>query len=225
MEYAEKQKFDKDIAATAALLEEASSARDVTAIMERINARTEAAVDTALTSESREMIACRAGCSVCCSVSVAVLLPEAVAIAEYLTANIPPAMLPRMKAILGETAERVRWMEDDERRRLRISCPFLDSRGWCIIHPVRPLVCRSITSTDPDLCEQAMEADPDEPVPVVMNLVQKFLFDTSFRTLGDTLERLGLESRSFELSRAVWHCLIDPELVTQFLGGCQVSLS
>ncbi|MBI1919844.1 MAG: YkgJ family cysteine cluster protein [Geobacter sp.] len=225
MDYEEQQKFEKDIAAAAAHLEEASSARDVAAVMERISARTEAAVDAALTSEAAEMIACRAGCSVCCSLNVSVLLPEAVAIAQYLTANLPPAMLPRMKAVLGETAERVRWIEDDERRRLRISCPFLDTRGWCSIHLARPLVCRSITSTDPDICRQAMDADPCEPVPVVMNLVQKYLFDTSFRTLGDTLDRLGLESRSYELSRAVWHCLVDPELATRFLAGCQVSLS
>lgn len=219
------QKFERELAAAADLLGEARGTRDVAALMARLNSQSEAAVDAAITREAKGLIACRAGCSACCSVNVAVLFPEAVAIAEYLADNFPPAMLPRLKALLGETAERIRWMEDDERRRLRISCPFLDTRGWCIIHPARPLVCRSITSTDPELCRQAMDADPDEPVPVVMNLVQKFLFDTSFRTLGDSLERLGLESRSFELSRAVWHCLIDPEMVPRFLSGGQLSLS
>lgn len=208
----------------AALLDEARGARDVANVMERIIARAEETVEAALTPGDRRLIACRAGCSTCCAVNVAVLLPEAMAIAEYLTGSFPPAGLPRLKAGLGQTAQKVRWMEDDERRRLRIACPLLDARGYCAIHPVRPLLCRSITSTDPMHCREAMDADPDEPAPVVMNLVQKYLFEAAFRTLAESLERLGLESRSFELSRAVWHCLADPEMAARFLAKEKISL-
>jgi Fe-S-cluster containining protein len=216
--------FESDIAATAAKLGQSRTAADVATIMDRVTGRAEATVEASLTPEDRKAIACRAGCSTCCAVNVAVLLSEAVAIAVYLAASIPPDVLPRLKATLGDTTGKVRWMEDDERRRLGIPCSLLDTRGYCVIHPVRPLLCRSITSTDPRLCREAMDSWEDEPAPVIMNLGQKFLFDKAFCTLGETLERLGLESRSYELNRAVWNCLIDPELAARFLAGEKVSL-
>ena len=45
---------------------------------------------------------------------------------------------------------------EEERIMARQPCAFLDGSGSCSIYPVRPLLCRSITSTDADACREAL---------------------------------------------------------------------
>ena len=178
----------------------------------RLLAEIDRLVEAHLAAVPREPVACRAGCPACCVIQVAVLSPETAAIAAYLEKSLDPTALSAWTARLGELADRLRWVDEEERLRLQIPCPFLDARGYCSIHPVRPLMCRSITSTDPGQCRRALTAcDPDEAEPVTMNLVQRFLYVEAFTTLGAALARQGADSRSRELVHAVHSALTSPK--------------
>ncbi|HWI40285.1 MAG TPA: YkgJ family cysteine cluster protein, partial [Verrucomicrobiae bacterium] len=151
-----------------------------------------------------DRVACRPGCSSCCRVNVSVLAPEAALIALH------PAAAAVREGV-RETALKVRWMEDPERIRRGIACPFLDAGGNCSVYPVRPLLCRSVTSTDAEACREAFATYDEEGGMVEVDLLQKFLYDQAFVALGEALAAGG-EGRSVELCAAVDLFIRDPQL-------------
>lgn len=114
-----------------------------------------------------EVSACRAGCSQCCHMSVAVSEQEARVIAQErgLTLRQPPA--ERVFTFdfsslhtLDEQAKAAKAMQDDAGRFHGMACPFLDPKGAsvgraCSIYASRPLSCRNLINLDSDelLCK------------------------------------------------------------------------
>ncbi|WP_298266621.1 YkgJ family cysteine cluster protein [Geobacter sp.] len=185
-------------------MEEARDAAEIAAVMAEIVASVEATLAREMAGAERALIACGPGCAACCVVNVTVLFPEAVAIAEYLRTAIGAGERGALATAIEDTAGKVRWMDDGERIRRHIPCPFLDPGGRCRIHHVRPLTCRAVTSTDPGACRLALDAAAgDEEEPLLMNLFQKFLVDTAFRGVAEGLARLGLDDRGCELTQSV----------------------
>lgn len=161
-----------------------------------------------LTPIDHEMLACKAGCGCCCMVNVAVLDPEVLNIAEYLRCGSTPEELATLKRRMGDLVTAISDLDEEERIALRKSCVFLDEDNNCSIYPVRPLLCRSITSIDADDCRDALTMQAlGECVPVTMNLFQKNLFDVTYQALATALADAGLEDRSHELTAAVLKCL------------------
>lgn len=165
-------------------------------------------------------IACAAGCGTCCAVNVAVLLPEAAAIVAYLQQSMPAEEAAAIAARLDDLYPRILWLDDDDRVLLRQSCAFLNEQGACAIYPVRPLICRSITSTNADDCREALAFKAlGEERTVLINLFQKTLMDATFRGLGAALAGLNLDSRSVKLTVAVRTLLHEPGRLAAFLHG------
>lgn len=165
-------------------------------------------------------IACRAGCGSCCVVNVSVLFPEAVAIVDYLQRCPPTSARARQEERLDALFRDSRWLDDEERLFLRRPCAFLDTAGACTIYPVRPLLCRAVTSTDPEACRQAIAfAALGETRPVQMNLFQKSLMEAAYAGLGRALETAGLDGRGLRLTVAVKQLLDDPGLAAGFAAG------
>jgi Fe-S-cluster containining protein len=171
----------------------------------------------------RSHIACAAGCGVCCMMNVAVLFPEAVAIVGYLRENLAPEDLDRLSDRIENLYRKIQWLDDEERIFLRRPCAFLDDAGCCSIYPVRPLLCRSVTSTDPERCRQAIAMQAlGESVPVLMNLLQKAIMEAAFQGMGQALEDAGMDARGVKLTVAVKHLLDNPERVSEYLSGAAV---
>ena len=201
----------------------AAGAEGVRAIMSQVTGRAEEVLAAGLAMEERGLIACEPGCAACCRVNVTVLLPEAIAIAAYLDQTYSGEGLASLKKRIADTATRVRWMDDEERIRAGIPCPFLDGRGWCAIHPVRPLTCRALSSTDPEQCRRALASHgSDEEETIVVNIFQKFLMEETFRGLATALERAGHDTTGRELCRSVTRCLQCPDLADDFLAGRRI---
>jgi len=201
-----------DTAGLAAMLAEAASITEqtLTAIQSR---------------EQLDLIACHAGCSACCNLNVAVLVPEALTIAAYLRERENDPNFAIVTEKLEKLARYLRWVDDEERIRLQVPCAFLDQLGWCTIHPVRPLMCRGIAATDPPQCRRSLTTNcMDDEEPVMMNLVQKFLYDEAFRLVAAALERHGLDPRGMELHAGVQAFLDHPELAAEFLAGQRISI-
>ncbi|RNC66695.1 MAG: YkgJ family cysteine cluster protein [Desulfuromonadales bacterium] len=192
----------------------------VRAAMAQVQAWAEQTLAREISEQQRRELACGPGCAHCCRVTVTVLIPEALAIAAHLRDSFGPEGAERWRLTLGETARAVRWMDDADRVRADIPCPFLDEKNHCVIHPLRPLTCRALTSTDPARCRSALDAlASGREEPLLTNLFQKFLMEMTFRGIADGLERRGLDTMGRELCRAVAHSLESPTLVNEFLAG------
>lgn len=209
-------------------VEELSRGRSASAICRTMAGVVSLAEETLagnLDPSDHERIACRAGCGTCCVVNVSVLLPEAVAIAAHVQREFSGEEFTRTKGRIEELYAGSRWLDDEERLFLRRPCAFLDDGGSCAIYPVRPLLCRSVTSTDPEDCLQAIALPAlGESIPVLMNLFQKALMDATFEGFGSALEEAGLDSRGVRLTEAVRALLEKPELAEEFGEGRRIEL-
>lgn len=194
-------------------------ARDGAGLVQTMAAITAAAEEEARVQGERPS-ACRAGCPYCCVLNVTVLPPEAAAIAVRLASGLFADGREALIARLDRQWRTVRWMEDGERVRRQICCPFLDGAGSCSIHPFRPLLCRGVTSLDSALCREALDpTDFDAPRTVPMEMVRKNVMDDAFRAVARALATSGMETRGFELSGGVWAFLSRPELCSALLEG------
>lgn len=189
-------------------------------LMARAVALAEAALARHLDEGERGHIACRAGCGSCCVVNVSVLFPEAVAIAGYLERHVPEPARTRHRERLDALFRDSRWLDDEERLFLRRPCAFLDEAGSCAVYPVRPLLCRSVTSVDAEDCRQAIAFSAlGEDRAVRMNLLQKGLMEAAYAGVGRALEGAGLDGRGARLTVAVKRLLDDPGLAGRLAAG------
>lgn len=169
--------------------------------------------------QEREPIACGPGCGNCCVVNVSTLLPEGVAISRYLQ-----RFNNRTQLLLDERLEslwqRVRGLDESERLAAQIPCAFLDEHGCCMVYPVRPLLCRSITSTDMHSCREALSITMfDEERPVLMYQYQQQLYEGLFIEFAARLEEGGIDGRSFQLSGLVRYLRKNPAAEAELLTG------
>ena len=171
----------------------------------------------------RTLIACAAGCQSCCVVNVSITLLEGISIARFLR-QLEPSVLAAVTATLDKLWRDVRGLDDDERILARRQCAFLDDRGWCLIYPVRPLFCRSVTSTDVEACRAAIAGQVHgEQEMVMMHQFQLQLYKTLFSGVADGLAQAGLDGRCFQLSGLVRYLLNHPGEEAELLKGASLS--
>jgi hypothetical protein len=173
--------------------------------------------------------ACRAGCAACCTVNVATLPLEGIAVAGFLRSRLAPAEVAGRADALLAFHERVRWCEDEERIRLGLTCPFLDERRACLVHPVRPLACRAVTSLDPAECRRALaeragDEGDDGDGTVRMNLLQKALYDEAIQALVAAVSERGLDARTRDVSGMAGVFLADGERAAAWMAGSPLPL-
>jgi Fe-S-cluster containining protein len=205
------------------LMHSVHSSAEISGRMHLLTIATERDIARFGDSSETSRVACGPGCGACCILNVAVLIPEAVAIAWFLQRRFSVEELDELRTRLQELLTRTRWLDDEERIFLRAPCAFVDEQGSCMIHVVRPLLCRAITSTDAVACRDAIAMAPLHGAPSVeMNLFQKQLVDTVYCGLAGALEELGLDHRPRRLSSAVLALLADPEIVGLFASGKEV---
>ena len=170
-------------------------------------------------------VACGPGCGACCVLNVSVLIPEAITIFWYLQKVFGEEQLEKIRARLHELRIKTRWLDDEERLFLREPCAFLDQKGLCVIHKVRPLLCRAITSTNSSNCREAITMAPLNGQPSIeMNLFPKNLFEAAYQGLKEALEDAGLDHRPRRLTSVVLALLVEPDIVGAFAAGEQVQV-
>lgn len=168
--------------------------------------------------------ACAPGCATCCSVNVATLPIEGAAAAAFLRRRLPLGQVRARAAALLEFHDRVRWREDGERIHDHLSCPLLDDRGRCSIHPVRPLACRGLSSLDAGDCRRAVSEPGESAGSVRMNLLQKALYDEAIGALAAALRARGLDARCRDVSGMTGVFLADPTRASLYAAGQPVPL-
>lgn len=167
----------------------------------------------------RSHIACGLGCSSCCVVNVATLIPEGIAIARFLRqldGNLQHQIRSRLEALWCE----VRGLDEEERLSMRRKCAFLDAQGECLIYVDRPLLCRSLTSTSAESCRNVLLGQIfGEEQTILVHQFQQQLYEALFTGLADGLEMSGLDGRSYQLSGLVRFLWRFPEGESELFAG------
>jgi Fe-S-cluster containining protein len=165
-------------------------------------------------------MACAAGCPHCCVLNVAILLPEGMIMAEWLRDRLPAPELAAVRERLALHRSWTRYMDDEERILKHAVCPMLDQEGLCIVHPVRPLACRAVTSLDSAICREAFAPIVNDEAPLVItDLLRQAAYDAAFTELARSLRACGLDDRSIDLGVGVLTFLERPEYRELLLKG------
>jgi Fe-S-cluster containining protein len=193
-------------------------------LMELEKIRSEAEILLQQQSEGdRSLIACKPGCHACCVVNVSISLLEGISIVRFLR-QWDPSDLKQITLRLDSLWRAVRGLDDDERLLLRRKCAFLNDQGCCTIYPVRPLFCRSISSTDPELCQAAVTSQVfGESQPILMHQFQQQLYEVLYFGVTDGLEQSDWDGRSFQLSGLIRYLLTHPYQETELLKDRNLS--
>jgi hypothetical protein len=186
------------------------------------------ALELSARGEEAARPACGPGCATCCTVNVGTLPLEGAAVAAFLRRRLAAGEVQeRARALLAFHAG-VRWCEDGERIRARLACPFLDERRACLVHPVRPLACRGVSSLDPEACRLALteRADDDDEGggAIPMDLLQWALHDEALQGMAAALSARGLDARRRDVSGMAGAFLAEPALLAAYLAGDRVPL-
>ena len=207
-------RFGPDLTAT--LVTALSGARDAASLALAVSGSAAAAEAVC----SGRSMACTAGCPHCCVLNVAILLPEAMVIAGWIRERLLPSELDAARKRLELHRSWTRWMEDEERIVKMASCPFLHAAGHCLIHPVRPLACRGVSSLDSFSCREAFTPIyTDEMRTVPTDLLRQAAFDDGFTALAQALRFHGLDDHSIDLGCGVLGFLEHPEYRELYLRG------
>lgn len=93
---------------------------------------------------------CTKGCSHCCNLQVYITMPEALAIAEYVSQS--PTLLKRTVQSCQESISKQKLSSTDHFRE-NIPCAFLSDKKECSVYEVRPMPCRHhFAITPPENC-------------------------------------------------------------------------
>lgn len=155
---------------------------------------------------------CGKGCSLCCRSQVAVLAPEAFALARAI----------RSKARHAELHERIRERAAlytrttlTERRRAGSQCSFLVA-DICSAYAERPLTCRMLASFDLRACEISAAGGEDRiPQPNDYHLVRSLLAMAAYAAIGAA----GLPVAAYELNASLATLLDAPDGEARWYAG------
>jgi Fe-S-cluster containining protein len=176
-----------------------------------------------LKDEDKKLIDCKAGCGTCCRVNVSLLLPEIFNIIEFLKANRNKDEILHLKEHIDKVYPNIKGYDDEERMIAGVKCPFLSKDNNCSIYPVRPLLCRSITSTSAERCEQSIiDIVFGTETPIIMNLKQQEYYDELYLYLAKFLYENNLDDRGIRLIESLYFILNDKYNYEDFISGKEI---
>lgn len=154
-------------------------------------------------------IACKKGCSYCCSQDVAVTAPEAFFVAAAIR-NRPAAV----EAVLE--AERKLSELSSQARLGNVMCPLLDEAA-CSIYAARPLGCHGFVSVSLQACLDTFVDRKPPQVPMPANNINTMY--TVRMIMKAALRLVGREDQTFEMIPAVAAILRTPDAEKRWLAG------
>ena len=152
-------------------------------------------------------LACKAGCSYCCSARVEAIEPEVFRIAREI-ASRPPGevnvLIERLRAYVAMPSGVAPWQQ-------RKPCPFLVD-DLCSIYEVRPGVCRKAHSLDVEKC-----AENAPEIPQSLNIVLGA--EALLKGTSDAYREIGLHASGHDLGQAVLIALSDSTVESRWQSG------
>lgn len=160
-------------------------------------------------AQRKVTLACRAGCSICCSLRVDVFAHEAFLIAHHIRDTLTAAEIHDLLARLATHAETVLPLTPFEHATTNVRCPLL-REDRCSVYAVRPHSCRRHHSQDLATCQYTFDHPHDLESPAAHDR-------ELFRTLTEAMQQnidayieLGFDNTIYELGTALNEALNDP---------------
>lgn len=170
--------------------------------------------------EGEPALACRRGCSACCSLRVGASAPEVLLVARFVR-MVAPRLAPRGIDLVGQVRAadaRTRGVGEAGRIALREPCAFV-AQGVCVIYHVRPLACRGHASHDARACADAAAGRRAEvPYSVGHRMVRALVQNAMQSSLRDA----GLAWGLYELNHALLLALDHDGAEPAWLAGGDV---
>lgn len=166
--------------------------------------------------DSRETVACKAGCSHCCYQQVLATVPEVLAVADHImetwTADQIDDLKKRMEAYIPAARAFAKGEASSPSPK---ACPLLqDDR--CSVWEARPLVCRGYNSLDVTAC-RGFQRDRTTPVPHLD--AQMISADALKEGIKLGLKRTNQQPKQCELMLGLEIAFNTPDAGTRFAEG------
>ena len=169
-------------------------------------------------------LACRAGCSLCCSLRVDVFAHEIFLIADYVRTHFSPEELAALQARLAARSERVLALTPFQHATQNIPCPLLAEDGRCSVYEVRPLSCRRHHSLDFAACQFTYDHPDDLEFPGAHDVELFRTLTAALRRTGEIYAEYAFDITIYELGTALAEALEDAASWTRWHEGRQAFL-
>lgn len=161
-------------------------------------------------------LACKAGCSHCCSMTVTATIPEVIAIAAHIRNRTTDTQRTMFLQRINDKAAAIR-AAGNNASTLRHTCPLL-LNGRCAFYGVRPLACRAWNSYDDNACMKAALMSGNTPKPPLFDQ-QHNIGGYTFMGLLLGSRYLGVDDRPVELTNGLKTALDNPDAAEMWLQG------
>ena len=153
-------------------------------------------LNTTLQQLDHSPIACRMGCSFCCTSWVAATAPEVL----YVLKSVPADRIGKTRDFIAAAAQTTAAKTPEERLTMITPCPLLESSA-CSVYGNRPLVCRTAVSNDVSVCERVYVQASKEEIPgTYHHYGVKGIYSLA---LAGALKKAGLLSYYYEFNDAL----------------------
>jgi Fe-S-cluster containining protein len=160
-------------------------------------------------------LACKNGCFWCCYFTVDVRAAEVFSIIDFMERELSPAEQARVRSEIAANSALLRGLDDEERMRRNVKCPFL-SAGRCAIYEARPQTCRNYHATDASGCRASYEHPEDVDIdPDFAPLVYQ-TGGAHVDAFSSALQQRGYDVQAYELSTALAVAMAQPEARSRF---------
>ncbi len=162
--------------------------------------------------------ACAKQCFYCCHLTtIAVAIPEVLAVAEHVKRTTTPDELDALRRRIDTHIVETNRFSGEERERFRYPCPLL-AEGDCSVYEVRPLACQGWNSLDVSKCrEDFLNPERDVVAPVSRPQVENSWKLRAGMYLG--LRRAGLKGERVDFIPALKIAMDRPDVLRRWLGG------
>lgn len=154
-------------------------------------------------------LACRKGCSLCCSLRVDVFAHEVLLIADHIRAHYSAEQIEALQERLDAHADAVLPLTTFEHVSTNIPCPMLQD-GACSIYEVRPQSCRRHHSQDLAACQFTYDHPADLETPAAHDRELYLSMSAAMQENIDAYSSAGFDYTIYELGTALYEALADP---------------
>lgn len=160
-------------------------------------------------------LACKNGCFWCCYFTVDVRAVEVFSILDFMERELSPAEQERVRREIEANSELLQGMDDEERMRRNVKCPFL-SAGRCAIYEARPQTCRNYHATDASGCRASYERPEDVDIDPDFAPFVYQIGGAHVDAFCSALQQRGYDIQAYELSTALAVAMAQPEARSRF---------
>lgn len=154
-------------------------------------------------------IDCAKGCSHCCNMAVDISEFEFPHLRQGLS-KLTTGEKEEVKIKAKIRLDKHKDLNFNERLSAFTPCPLLDKEGTCMIYENRPMVCRTFTSPDSNLCEKMINKDKDEEIKQLYTSQALSTFFDVAKLLAES-EKLYMPSGNLRLEWAIYNILSSKE--------------